>query len=148
MITAARSLPAGVAERAGVGYCCRWTDWMVVRMAVWARQRVGLMAVLVIASFALAAQSALAAGWSVQSTENMNDPGGNLGGVSCTAWNACTAVSQYSSGGTTVTLAQAWNGSSWKQQSTPNPSGSTLSSLDAVSCFSADACTAVGFYQT
>ncbi len=44
------------------------------------------------------------------------------------------------------TLAEAWNGISWTRQPTPNPPGATHSSLSGVSCPSATACTAVGFY--
>lgn len=39
-------------------------------------------------------------------------------------------------------LAEAWNGSSWTVQPTPNPDG--YASLAAISCTSASACTAVG----
>jgi hypothetical protein len=39
------------------------------------------------------------------------------------------------------TLAERWNGASWKIQATPSPSGGNLL---AVSCTSATACTAVG----
>ena len=44
-------------------------------------------------------------------------------GVSCTSATACTAVGYDASVGTTVTLAERWNGTSWKIQSTPNPTG-------------------------
>jgi hypothetical protein len=100
--------------------------------------------------------------WSVQSTPN---PGGTssysyneLTGVSCTSASSCTATGLYSAGatqtapGTEATLAEHWNGSSWSVQPTPKvpaPSGGTIvaSELDGVSCTSASACTAVGYYQ-
>jgi hypothetical protein len=46
-----------------------------------------------------------------------------------------------------VTLAERWNGTSWKVQSTPNAHAHT-NQLDGVSCKAADACTAVGYYDT
>jgi hypothetical protein len=69
---------------------------------------------------------------------------GSLGGVSCSAPRACTAVGSYyfesglAPGGV---LAERWNGSSWKIQSTPSPAGM----LNAVSCPTRRACTAVGY---
>jgi hypothetical protein len=67
-----------------------------------------------------------------------------LSGVSCTAPDACMAVGSYvSSAGTLVTLAESWNGTSWKIQPTPSP-GATFSQLSGVSCTAASACTTVG----
>jgi hypothetical protein len=44
-----------------------------------------------------------------------------LYGVSCTSATACTAVGYYTnSGGTDVTLAEGWNGTSWAIQVTPS----------------------------
>jgi hypothetical protein len=65
-----------------------------------------------------------------------------LTGVSCTTATACTAVGHYHSSLSQVTLAEAWNGSRWTIQSTPNPAG--LSELTGVSCAAASTCTAVG----
>ena len=45
-----------------------------------------------------------------------------------------------------VTLAEAWNGTSWSIQTTPNPSGAQASELNNVACTSASACTAVGYW--
>jgi hypothetical protein len=73
--------------------------------------------------------------------------GVTLSGVSCTAADACTAVGSYvNSADDTVTLAEAWNGTAWAIQPTPNPAGSGESVLQAVSCTAADACTAAGYY--
>ena len=64
-----------------------------------------------------------------------------------TAATACTAVGDYgNSSGNDVTLAERWNGSSWKIQPTPNPTGQAASVLSGVSCTAATACTAVGDY--
>jgi hypothetical protein len=97
--------------------------------------------------------SAFAAGWNGSSWTIANTPdptgaeGSALSGVSCTAASACTAVGNYgTSSGTPLTLAEAWNGSSWNVISTPNPSASTNNNLASVSCTSATACTAVGNY--
>jgi hypothetical protein len=49
---------------------------------------------------------------------------------------------------TSVSLAEVWNGTSWRVQAIPAPKGSTSSSLFAVSCTSPNACTAVGNYNT
>lgn len=93
---------------------------------------------------------ALAESWNgtTWKVENTPDPPGSLGdnldGVSCLAPKSCTAVGSFvNPSGVTVTLADVWNGTSWKMQSTPNPSaGDGL--LSAVSC-TASACTAVGY---
>ena len=86
-------------------------------------------------------------GWGVQSTPNPEYPNGTLNSVSCTSASACTAVGDYfNSSGVWVALAEVWNGANWALQSTPNPTGASSSYLYGVSCTSASACTAVGFY--
>ena len=71
----------------------------------------------------------------------------SLDGVSCTSATNCTAVGSYSrepdSG---RALAEHWNGSAWKIQPAPPGSGPADpdGGLYAVSCTSADQCTAVG----
>ncbi len=72
-----------------------------------------------------------------------------LFGVSCPAANACIAAGYAYRTATSrdVTLAEAWNGKSWRVQAAPNPKGATESNLYAVSCTSAKACTAVGHYD-
>ena len=70
-----------------------------------------------------------------------------LRGVSCTSATACIAIGNYytSSGGRT--LAESWNGTEWKIQTTPNPVGGTGErGFQRVSCTSSTACTAVGAY--
>jgi hypothetical protein len=87
--------------------------------------------------------------WALQSVPNPTGATKSiLGGVSCTSSTACTAVGWYTnSAGTTVTLAEVWNGTSWSVQTTPNPSEATTSRLNSVSCTSASACVAVGEYE-
>jgi hypothetical protein len=86
--------------------------------------------------------------WAVQTTPKLTALG-QLYGVSCTSASACTAVGQYfqTSSGDYLTLAERWNGASWAAQTTPNPADSTGPRLQGVSCASASACTAVGYYQ-
>jgi hypothetical protein len=84
--------------------------------------------------------------WKITPTPN---PAGSadteLNAVSCTSSTSCTAVGLHVNGSETgLTLAEVWNGTAWSIQTTPKPAGSTNSALDAVSCASASACTAVG----
>jgi hypothetical protein len=89
--------------------------------------------------------------WAIQPTPN---PAGgtddSLDAVSCTASTACTAVGTYLiTSVTDVTLAEAWNGTAWAIQPTPNPTtaaGGANGELDAVSCTASTTCTAVGYY--
>jgi hypothetical protein len=84
--------------------------------------------------------------WAVQSTPNPHGAAASaLNGVSCPSGSACTAVGQFAVGsGAQLTLAERWNGGSWRIQRTPNPPGSPSSRLSAVACPAADTCTAVG----
>ena len=79
----------------------------------------------------------------------------HLEAVSCTAPDACIAVGSYdkdSAATPTVPLAQRWDGDGWSVLDTPippdAPSGTMASYLSDVSCTSASACTAVGYYIT
>jgi hypothetical protein len=84
--------------------------------------------------------------WKIQPTPNPAGAfGSSLYGVSCAAATACTAVGYYGTSSSTVTLAERWNGSSWKSQPTPNPSGAFGSLLSGVWCTAATSCTAVGY---
>jgi hypothetical protein len=86
--------------------------------------------------------------WSVTPTPNpAGSQGSYLDGVSCPAANACTAVGFYiDSTGTDVTLSEAWNGTNWTIEPTPDPAGSRSTTLLSVSCTAPNACTAVGYY--
>jgi hypothetical protein len=77
--------------------------------------------------------------------------GADLYGVSCTSRYACTAVGQMSdSSGNTVTLVENPFRETYYDsiQPTPNPTGSTGSALNGVSCTAAHTCTAVGSSYT
>lgn len=65
---------------------------------------------------------------------------GKLFAVSCNSSNACVAVGSTGSN----TVGEAWNGSSWTTESTPNVPSSE-NTLAGVSCTSATVCTAVGY---
>jgi hypothetical protein len=82
--------------------------------------------------------------WAVQPTPNPPGAASSaLNAVSCPSGSACTAVGQFAvKSGAQLTLAERWNGSSWRIQPTPHPAPS--SSLSAVACPAADACIAVG----
>jgi hypothetical protein len=88
--------------------------------------------------------------WSVETPPNPSGSGGaELTAVSCASSTACSAVGFYrNSGGTALTLAESWNGSSWSINSTPNPSGAALSQLLGVFCTGPGTCMAVGNYTT
>jgi hypothetical protein len=66
--------------------------------------------------------------------------------VSCVSAAACTAVGGYepTGGGATRTLVESWNGTRWSV--VPSPNSGTPQALYGVSCVSAAACTAVGYY--
>jgi len=98
--------------------------------------------------------------WRIQATPS---PAGSTGSeflaVSCSAPAACTAVGattistpggRGASGGSsmTVSLAERWNGTSWRIQATPNPGRSVGTGLAGVSCSATTACTAAGSYDT
>jgi len=69
--------------------------------------------------------------------------------VSCTAAMACTAGGDYEkSRGPVISLAETWNGSAWRVRATPNPARTVGDTFDGLSCATASACAAVGFYAT
>src|SRR6266702_1969068 len=74
--------------------------------------------------------------------------GGVLSAVSCTPGNACIAVGNYQKGSAHALLAERWDGTAWSLQQAAAPPGAARSYLNGVSCRSADACTAVGSYQS
>jgi hypothetical protein len=89
--------------------------------------------------------------WKIQSSPDITAPDGHLGSVSCSSADACTAVGASSNTQSlTVTMAERWNGTSWRVQGTPQP-GSTIPGsspdLSGVSCPTATFCAAVGANQ-
>jgi hypothetical protein len=68
-----------------------------------------------------------------------------LAGVSCPSATSCTAAGTLNpASGGELTLAVAWNGSTWTRAASPDPVGATDTGLNAVSCTGASSCTAVG----
>lgn len=91
--------------------------------------------------------------WSIMTMPHLSSvPGSQLADVSCASPVTCVAVGERGGGfsgppplDTTLgseTLAERWNGSSWKLMAMPALAGS--SSLSGVSCSAADRCVAVG----
>jgi hypothetical protein len=73
-----------------------------------------------------------------------------LEGVSCSAPTACTSVGYWSpsaNGTPDHPMAERWNGTDWRLQSTPEPPGTTSASLYGVDCSAPGACVAVGGAQ-
>lgn len=73
---------------------------------------------------------------------------GALNSISCTSATNCAAVGYRSptqtSGSTSLT--EKWNGTKWSVVASPDPAGSSGTSLDGVACTSAKSCLAVGSY--
>ncbi len=90
-----------------------------------------------------------ATAWSIQPTpEPSRSSNDQLLGVSCGAAAPCTSVGGYSGiTNSEVTLAEAWTGTSWTVQPTPNAAGARGNLLSAVSCASPASCLAAGGYS-
>jgi hypothetical protein len=92
--------------------------------------------------------------WSVVPSPNPGSEGAVLSAVSCVSATACTAVGDYAGmmviGGKRVfadrALIESWNGTAWSVARSPNPRSYGVN-LYGVSCVSATACTAVGWYS-
>ena len=70
-----------------------------------------------------------------------------LEGVSCAETAACVSVGyEQHAGPKDIARTFLWNGTAWSASGKPVPVGATHSRLSDVSCSSASACTAVGFY--
>ena len=83
--------------------------------------------------------------WSIQTTPNPSGAtSAQFNDVSCKSATACEAVGSWFDGTTTSPLAARWNGSNWSLQTTPSPSGATLTQLKGVSCPNASDCEATG----
>jgi hypothetical protein len=68
-----------------------------------------------------------------------------LRGVSCATASSCETVGSADDGsGTSVTLGEGWNGTSWSAQSTPSPAGAPFAELRGVSCTASGTCEAGG----
>lgn len=101
----------------------------------------------------LSAESWNGSEWVVRS---LPVPAGSLSGrpydISCSSASFCVAVGSYlNSVELPNSLLDVWNGTEWKNVAVPLPkeipNGVGANSLKSVSCTSATACTAVGFYN-
>jgi hypothetical protein len=73
---------------------------------------------------------------------------GNLADVSCPSATSCYAVGSYTYGSTgQASLAEFWNGRSWKAAKLAAPAGASYPTLISVSCSSAKSCMALGTYS-
>jgi len=71
-----------------------------------------------------------------------------LYGVACPATNVCTAVgSFFGVEEHEATLAETLSGTAWEAVATPNPTGSTGSFLQSVSCPGSSECMATGYFE-
>jgi hypothetical protein len=85
--------------------------------------------------------------WRIQPTPNPPGGGWFLSAVSCTSPSACTAVGgrlEPTTRNRLATLAERWNGRSWRIEATPNPPGQAVKLLTGVACPSRSSCLAVG----
>jgi hypothetical protein len=86
--------------------------------------------------------------WSLAPSPNNALANNWLNGVSCVSPGACTAVGNYAKGsGASKTLIETWNGTAWSVVPSPNE-GASGNVLNGVSCVSASACTAAGYFNT
>ena len=87
--------------------------------------------------------------WALQTVPSPTGPDGALMAVSCSSATDCTAVGGSSTlAGKPVALVEHWNGTTWSIEATPSQAGAFGIYLSGVSCTSATACTAVGYYLT
>ncbi len=72
-----------------------------------------------------------------------------FGQASCASVTSCVAVGTQTTGSyVELPLAETWNGSEWREMTTPLPSGATKGALRGVACASSSSCEAVGTYET
>src|SRR5216683_1367955 len=127
----------------------------------WSCQRAGTRMGVRLTATALAAYMILTSAggalagsqaWKIVKSPNATLRGGRLESVSCSSPGACTAVgTNLNKSGINVTLAERWNGTTWKRQHTPNPAADTVPAvapdLLGVSCPASNFCEAVGTYH-
>ncbi len=87
--------------------------------------------------------------WQIQSSPNPGSGTNQLYAVSCTSEANCMATGSYvNSAGSTVTLAERWNGKEWSVQAPVNPVGGKDDQLAGISCTIWARCMATGGYET
>jgi hypothetical protein len=84
--------------------------------------------------------------WAIVSSPNTSATQDNfLNGVTCASASECWAVGHYSSGSSSQTLIEQWNGTAWAIVSSPNTSASVDNYLYCATCASPSECWAVGY---
>jgi hypothetical protein len=111
------------------------------------------LAVALVMAPAGAATAASGTTWTIQKSPNVTLPGGEIQSVSCVTATSCEAVGSFlNKDGITDTLAESWNGKSWRKQKTPNPPGDNVPAvspvLSGVSCPAAGFCEAIGSFNS
>jgi hypothetical protein len=93
-------------------------------------------------------RSALAgSAWAIQPTPNVRSANGTLTSESCPSERRCQAVGSYTDlASGAVTLAETWDGKTWRTEATPRQRDALASALSSVACVTEDACIAVGGY--
>jgi hypothetical protein len=87
--------------------------------------------------------------WAVVNSANtMITQTNRLYGVTCAFAADCWAVGYDNNGSIDQTLVERWDGTSWAIVTSPNNGTSQNNDLKAVSCASATACWAIGYYST
>jgi hypothetical protein len=114
------------------------------------RCRLSLSFVVIVLAVGFEAQGAEGASWVVRAFPHQTIS--VLDGVSCSSIGACATVGSYYPTGETAVgtergLAARSSGTPWVVR-TPKPAGMKFGAFGAVSCVSARACTAVGYYGT
>ncbi|MDT4996031.1 MAG: hypothetical protein QOD45_99 [Pseudonocardiales bacterium] len=85
--------------------------------------------------------------WLAEPTPNPTTPTGYLTSVACPGSMSCIAVGTADDAtGNIAALVERWDGSRWSLQVAADPAQAAETVLTAVSCSTADACTAVGYY--
>lgn len=83
--------------------------------------------------------------WVSQTTESpVGTTAAFLQANHCLSKTSCVASGYYTTSSGTFSLVEAWNGTSWSIQKTPNPAGATETRLKGISCKEITACIAVG----
>lgn len=86
-------------------------------------------------------------GWAIQNAPApANISNAFLLGVSCASKTSCVAVGFDTKSGRQRSLAEVWNGKTWRVTPAPSPAGQKFIELNSVSCSSATFCLATGMF--
>ena len=86
--------------------------------------------------------------WLVETTPSLDATHATFEAVSCPAIHTCVVVGhEINPARREAPLAEVWNGTTWKLDTTPTPAGASRALLSGVSCTSPSTCTAVGDFM-